>query len=106
MRWSEEVELLQEEMGRVLRFLDWQAQWWIGRARGRGEDLDGALQEGLTAYACRQALIRIQIKEKFMTLWQPVDLWVEGKAGNVLENASDEEGGNDEQEDCRIGKHY
>ncbi|KIK34019.1 hypothetical protein CY34DRAFT_18005 [Suillus luteus UH-Slu-Lm8-n1] len=28
MCWEEEVELLQEEMQRVLQFFDWQANWW------------------------------------------------------------------------------
>ncbi|KAL0952230.1 hypothetical protein HGRIS_006520 [Hohenbuehelia grisea] len=29
MRWSEEAELLQEEMCRVSRFFDWHAGWWL-----------------------------------------------------------------------------
>ncbi|KAJ7716269.1 hypothetical protein B0H16DRAFT_1339234 [Mycena metata] len=33
-RWEEEVELLREEMKRVLRFLRWRAMWWESQ-RGR-----------------------------------------------------------------------
>ncbi|KAF8069134.1 hypothetical protein FPV67DRAFT_1415501 [Lyophyllum atratum] len=29
MRWAEEVELVQEEMRRVLAFLSWKAGWWL-----------------------------------------------------------------------------
>ncbi|KAM6489836.1 hypothetical protein JOM56_014648 [Amanita muscaria] len=88
MRWSEEVELLQEEMSRVLRFLDWHAQWWIKQEKGREEGVDTRLQEGLSAYARRQASIRIRMKANFMNLWNSVDSWV--KAGEVL-NARDED---------------
>ena len=35
MRFTEEVELLQEEMERVLRFLQWQENWW--RMKGQCE---------------------------------------------------------------------
>jgi len=83
MRWGEEVELLQEEMRRVLNFLEWHAQWWVERAGNRGKVDDLGLREGLPAYALRQASIRIKLREKFATLWRPVDLWV--KAGQVLD---------------------
>jgi hypothetical protein len=38
MRFTEEVELLQEEMMRVLRFLEWQEAWWQikGQCEGWG----------------------------------------------------------------------
>ena len=81
MRWGEEVELLQEEMGRVLRFLDWHARWWVRQEKERTESLDARLQEGLSAYAHRQASIRIKMKESFANLWNSVNSWV--KAGKV-----------------------
>ncbi|KAG2750254.1 hypothetical protein P692DRAFT_20421062 [Suillus brevipes Sb2] len=34
MRWAEEVELLHEEMRRVLQFLRWHAAWWHAVAIG------------------------------------------------------------------------
>jgi hypothetical protein len=36
MRFTEEVELLQEEMERVLRYLKWQEDWWIAKGLGTG----------------------------------------------------------------------
>ncbi|KAJ7023334.1 hypothetical protein C8F04DRAFT_1271538 [Mycena alexandri] len=50
-RWEEEVELLREEMKRVLRFLRWQ------------------LASGLQAYAARQAALHRDIARKFKTAW-------------------------------------
>ena len=75
MRWSEEVELLLEEMRRVGQFLGWRARWWIERANRR-ECVNKGIQEGLSAYARRQASIRYQMKENFEKLWQSVSLWV------------------------------
>ena len=67
---------MQEEMGRVLRFLDWHARWWIEQENGRGEGVDACLREGLSAYAHRQASIRIKLKDNFANLWDSVGTWV------------------------------
>ena len=74
-RWSEEVELLLEEMRRVIEFLKWQAEWWGGRASSRslGSVVD---QEGLTAYACRQAALRLSLATSFQHLWRDVPMFV------------------------------
>jgi hypothetical protein len=76
MHFSEEVELLNEEMQQVLAFLDWKAGCWEEREMECvwvlaavvtvGETttptmpvmLEGALKEGLQAYALHQAAIR------------------------------------------------
>ena len=88
MRWGEEVELLQEEMGRVLRFLDWKARWWVDQEKRRGDTIDTGLREGLSAYAHHQSSIRVRMKENFAFMWRSVDLWV--KSGELI-NAGDEE---------------
>ncbi|KAG2030597.1 hypothetical protein BDR03DRAFT_1016987 [Suillus americanus] len=44
MRWAEEVELLQEEMCRVLQFFWWQATWWDERGHQRVEEDAGCLE--------------------------------------------------------------
>ncbi|KAF9490476.1 hypothetical protein BDN71DRAFT_1523131 [Pleurotus eryngii] len=56
LRWTEEVQLLKEEMRRVLAFLRWQAEWWEGKVCD-DESVPRVLAEGLTAYARRQASI-------------------------------------------------
>lgn len=70
-RWSEEVELLLEEMRRVLVFLKWQAAWWKGRKTLRMVD-SMPTQEGLTAYACRQSALRDSLTASFQSLWSGV----------------------------------
>ena len=75
MRWSEEVELLLEEMRRVKQFLEWHARWWKGRTNRR-EGIERGLEEGLSAYVHRQASIRLALKENFEELWRSVDMWV------------------------------
>lgn len=70
MRWAEEVELLHEEMGRVLRFFRWQATWWDEQGHRRVEEDAGCL-EGIRAYAAKQAKIRRAFIDHFQTLWSP-----------------------------------
>ena len=69
-RWSEEVTLVVEEMQRVLHFLMWKAGWW--RLQGPCRDTGRPdLQEGLVAYATKQARILEELATKFAALWYP-----------------------------------
>ena len=68
MRWSEEVVLLQEEMRRVGEYLNWQAMWWRDRCRLH-KDLSPADQEGMEAYAHRQASLHCHLKIQFADKW-------------------------------------
>ncbi|KAJ7022257.1 hypothetical protein C8F04DRAFT_1272805 [Mycena alexandri] len=45
MRWTEEVDLLEEEMRRIQQFLTWRAGWWLERADGHQRE-DGPQREG------------------------------------------------------------
>jgi hypothetical protein len=69
MRWAEEVELLQEEMRRVSSFLRWHAGWWDEKGRDRETLSTTADNEGLVAYACRQAQLRHDLADRFDTMW-------------------------------------
>ncbi|KAG2137014.1 hypothetical protein DEU56DRAFT_871445 [Suillus clintonianus] len=70
-RWAEEVELVQEEMRRVLAFFEWNAGWWEERATSR--IYDGAMEhEGAVAYALRQAKIRRSMRNDCLFLWDVV----------------------------------
>ncbi|KAJ7711510.1 hypothetical protein B0H16DRAFT_1480294 [Mycena metata] len=55
-RWEEEVELLREEMKRVLRFLRWRS-------------VSRELASGIEAYTARQAALHRDISRKFKTAW-------------------------------------
>ncbi|KAJ7705153.1 hypothetical protein B0H16DRAFT_1482433, partial [Mycena metata] len=68
-RWEEEVDLLREEMKRVLRFLQWRSVWWELRRTSR-EQVSRELASGLEAYAVRQAALHRNIARKFKTAWE------------------------------------
>ncbi|KAJ6457468.1 hypothetical protein DFH09DRAFT_1063427 [Mycena vulgaris] len=86
MRQEEQVDLLEEEMRRVLAFLRYKADWWEGRAAQRPRvPLDGrtkvgimcapahkAYDEGNVAYARRQALRLHELAALFETKWEDV----------------------------------
>jgi hypothetical protein len=61
-RWSEEVLLLREEMRRVL---EWHPGWWAERKNLR-VGLSRDVQEGMTAYACKQA----HMNSSFNHMWR------------------------------------
>ncbi|KAJ7073553.1 hypothetical protein B0H15DRAFT_792741, partial [Mycena belliarum] len=75
-RWTEEVDLLEEEMRRTLVFLDWKVSWWQGLQEGRPEQDDPILREGLNAYATRQADIFAEMKAGFEKAWADVPTWI------------------------------
>ncbi|PPQ97624.1 hypothetical protein CVT26_002547 [Gymnopilus dilepis] len=68
-RATEEVQLLREEMRRVLAFLEWRANWWRGRSAARS-DVSADLAEGLRAYCASQADHQLTLKASFQTIWR------------------------------------
>ncbi|KAG1727454.1 uncharacterized protein EDB91DRAFT_1239524 [Suillus paluster] len=68
MQWAKEVKLLQEEMRRVSCFLRWHASWWNKKTSectlGTAAD-----NEGLGAYAYRQAQLRDDLTNCFENKW-------------------------------------
>jgi hypothetical protein len=70
MRWSEEVLLLQEEMRRVGEFLDWEAEAWHKRECLRSRLPEE--EEGIMAYAVRQAQLRRDLAANFRDRWKGV----------------------------------
>jgi hypothetical protein len=69
MRWAEEVELLQEEMRRVSSFLRWHAGWWDEKGLQHRILSTAAENEGMVAYACRQAQLRHDLADCFDMMW-------------------------------------
>ncbi|KAG2096118.1 uncharacterized protein F5147DRAFT_584181 [Suillus discolor] len=70
-RWAEEIQLLLEEMCRVLAFLAWHAAWWETQGSLRTVDRPEDA-EGLLAYAKRQAAICHGLHAKFAEKWKNV----------------------------------
>ena len=91
MRYTEEVELLLEEMRRVLAFLKWDRDQWNKCALHIRQRADGATQfpttlpphgktavfaEGLKAYALCQASVRQHLFNMFAQQWHDVPTFV------------------------------
>ncbi|KAG2354985.1 hypothetical protein BDR07DRAFT_1381828 [Suillus spraguei] len=70
MRWAEEVELLHEEMRHVLKFFEWQVNWWVEQGHQHTE-MDIECLEGIHAYATKQASIHRVFIDHFQILWSP-----------------------------------
>ncbi|KIK53128.1 hypothetical protein GYMLUDRAFT_131415, partial [Collybiopsis luxurians FD-317 M1] len=66
-RWNEEVKLLEAEMDRCVRTLQWQKGWWEDRTTV--EQFEGMHAEGAAAYASKQATVRKLIADHFQQLW-------------------------------------
>jgi hypothetical protein len=99
-RWREEVLLLQEEMNRCLRTLEWQAGVWDQRATrehycGRIVYAEAHLQ-GAMALAARQAAMRRKLASRFRQLWWSAE-------GSQAAGSSELSGG--EEPDVAFGGH-
>jgi len=70
-RWIEEVELLQEEMRRVLVYLEWKSTTWLQKVGIRTDSCTPDIQRGIDAYARRQAAIHRDIAISFASQWLP-----------------------------------
>ncbi|KAG2055338.1 hypothetical protein BDR06DRAFT_970839 [Suillus hirtellus] len=70
--WVEEVQLLQEEMRRVAAYLLWHATWWDVQA-DRRTGLALAEVEGIRGYAKRQAAMRRDLHDTFLSKWGAVN---------------------------------
>ncbi|KAF7315023.1 CxC2 domain-containing protein [Mycena indigotica] len=69
-RWNEEVELIREEMKRVLRSLRFAQNEWAARATSARLFVDPEVANGLRAYALRQVELHKRIAEGFYTEWR------------------------------------
>ncbi|KAJ7739347.1 hypothetical protein B0H16DRAFT_1465303 [Mycena metata] len=102
LRWTEEVDLLEEEMRRIQQFLTWRAGWWRERADGRDRE-DGPQREGERAYAYRQAKLQEDLCASFALKWAHLpELVRKGRDGELdavppVRNADDEEDNSEEE---------
>ncbi|KAJ6610580.1 hypothetical protein B0H10DRAFT_1883358 [Mycena sp. CBHHK59/15] len=88
LRWSEEVDLLEEEMRRIRQFLTWRSTWWAERVDSSGLP-DGPQLEGENAYALRQAAFQADLCANFAKKWSKLpELIRKGRAGEVIEAAT------------------
>ncbi|KAJ2924241.1 hypothetical protein H1R20_g12853, partial [Candolleomyces eurysporus] len=80
-RYQEEIKLVEEEMSRTLRFFSWKAADWRkkGVSTGMGPP---AYEEGLRAYAERQAALCQSLHDSFKEKWKGVP--------SLIQSAQDE----------------
>lgn len=69
-RFSEEQELVLEEMRRVRRYFVWRSQWWVARSRTGCPDVPELVQIGRESYARKQAHLIEQLSLKFERMWR------------------------------------
>lgn len=67
------MELLQEEMRRILAFLTSQGQWWEMQSNRVEPDVPADAADGLRAYALRQAALRHALCSRFEFAWRHVE---------------------------------
>ncbi|KAJ6532331.1 hypothetical protein DFH09DRAFT_1408462 [Mycena vulgaris] len=72
MRQAEQVDLVEEEMRRVLAFFQWRAGWWEEMAGKLYAPRHKAYEEGNTAYAKRQAARLRRLGALFEKDWEDV----------------------------------
>ena len=68
-RWNEEIQLVKEEMRRILAFLEWKAVWWTEEG-GRNLGVRADIADGIRAYAAKQASINRALAWFFKTRWE------------------------------------
>ena len=70
--WREEVILLQEEMRRVVQFLEWWSNNWLTKADLRMDTIMLAVHAGLLVYVKKQGLIFCNLTIWFSQCWHSV----------------------------------
>lgn len=70
-RWKEESVLLQEEMRRVVAFLEWKSMWWSEQVGSRMGSITADVQHGVDAYARRQANTYHNLATSLVNKWVP-----------------------------------
>ena len=68
-RWEEEVTLLQEEMRRIVHFLEWRSSHWLTQVDSRTGTIAPSVRSGLSAYANKQATVFHNLAVRFCQLW-------------------------------------
>ena len=70
-RWREELDLLQEEMRRVVAFLEWKSSSWAGRVGSRSHSVTADVQHGIDSYARKQASVYHDLAVSLANQWIP-----------------------------------
>ncbi|KAJ6525006.1 hypothetical protein B0H19DRAFT_1340096, partial [Mycena capillaripes] len=92
MSYREEVDLLEEEMRRVVQFLDWRAKWWRSRLGLRaGMQPDAALPKGHATCVHKQAAYMSGLSQRFQEQWKDVPAFLDVARTSYASIMSDED---------------
>ena len=69
-RWEEERALLQEEMRRVVQFLEWRSNDWLAKVDPRSDTVTHVIRSGLSAYAKKQGAVFHNLAVRFCQSWR------------------------------------
>lgn len=64
----------------MIEFLRWQSKWWLDRQALMRVD-DPTFQEGLKAYAIRQATLREDLEKHFRQVWNDTRRYIDLAGG-------------------------
>ena len=67
-RYIEEVDIVLEEMRRVLQYFRWKANWW--RNNSGVLHAESSVHLGCQAYATKQAFQLDSLHSKFLKIWE------------------------------------
>lgn len=70
-RWREESDLLQEEMRRIIAFLEWKSTWWGEKVGSRLGTVTVDIQHGIDGYARKQASTYHNLAVSLANQWIP-----------------------------------
>lgn len=70
-RWKEELDLLQEEMRRIIAFLEWKSTWWGEKVGSRLGTVAADIQHGIDGYARKQANTYHHLAVSLANQWIP-----------------------------------
>lgn len=79
-RYREDLELVDEEMGRAIAYTEWRAEWWM-KQTDRRENVSAELQDGLRAYCKEQSAIERERARVWEAEWAPVRVRARGVLG-------------------------
>ena len=69
-RWEEELALLQEEMRRIVHFLEWRSCDWSSKVDARAGDTTPTVRSGISAYAKKQTSVYLNLAVRFSQRWR------------------------------------
>ena len=70
-RWKEESDLLQEEMRRIVAFLEWKSTWWGQKVGSRLGSVVAEIQNGIDSYARKQENVYRNLAVSLINQWLP-----------------------------------